>query len=99
MEAVAVAETQTQRRGTSLTALSPYPCWKRMKSFQKSKTASFITLNFADDLCAYLLMVEMIKAQISGRHLFEHWKAVHNFYWPVKVKLYGCFCEHNMTGD
>jgi len=23
----------------------------------------------------YILMVKMIVAQISGRHLFEHWKA------------------------
>ena len=61
-----------------------------MKSFQKSKTASFITLNSADDLFVFLLMVKMIVAQISGRHLFEHWKDAHNFHWPGKVKLYGC---------
>ena len=59
-----------------------------MKSFQKSKTASFITLNSADDLFVYLLMVKMIVAQISGRHLFEHWKAAHNFHWHEKVKLF-----------
>ena len=27
-------------------------------------------------------------AQISGRHLFEHWKAAHNFHWQEKVKLF-----------
>ena len=30
----------------------------------------------------------MIVAQISGRHLFEHWKAAHNFHWQEKVKLF-----------
>ena len=33
-------------------------------------------------------MVKMIVAQISGRHLFEHWKAAHNFHWQEKVKLF-----------
>jgi len=32
----------------------------------------------------------MIVAQISGRHLFEHWKDTHNFHWPGKIKRYGC---------
>ena len=36
----------------------------------------------------YILMVKMIVAQISGRHLFEHWKAAHNFHWQEKVKLF-----------
>ena len=59
-----------------------------MKSFQKSKTASFISLNSADALFFYILMVKMIVAQISGRHRFEHWKAAHNFHWQEKVKLF-----------
>ena len=36
----------------------------------------------------YILMVKIIVAQISGRHLFEHWKAAHNFHWQEKVKLF-----------
>ena len=27
-------------------------------------------------------------AQISGRHLFEHWKAEHNFQRPETVELF-----------
>ena len=33
-------------------------------------------------------MVKMIVSQISGRYLFEHWKAAHNFHWQEKVKLF-----------
>ena len=45
-------------------------------------------MNSADDLFVYILMVKKIVAQISGRHLFEHWKAAHNFHWQVKVELF-----------
>ena len=42
-----------------------------MKSIQKLKTASVITVTSADDLIVYLLMVQMIVAQMTGRHCFE----------------------------
>ena len=46
----------------------------------------FITLNSAYYyFFVCFLLVKMIVAQISGRHLFEHWKATHNFYRPEQV--------------
>ena len=54
METVAAAETKHLCRDTSLRALGLYPCWKRIKSFEKSKTAIFISLNSTDDsFCLY----------------------------------------------
>ena len=64
IDTVAVTAKKTPTQSTSLTALGLLFIrgWKQMKSFEKSMTASFITVNSADDLLVNLLMVQMIVA-------------------------------------